>query len=388
LVRDPEVLIDVEVRSGSPEPVHPDDGPSRAHQGKPGLGDPGLHGHPSLIQLSLVQLALAGAAGFTVSHFFTNLGIAFPWAAIIAILVATVLGVLTGFPALRVRGVNLVIVTLAAAVAIEAFWFNNSSWGGGVNGSLVPAPSLFGWSFGPNAAFHGLDGGEPSPLFGWLTLVVTVVAALLVANLRRSSLGQEMLAVRANERAAAATGINVRNVKLIGFAIAASIAGASGVLLAYNYGSITAASYDTTIALALVAFVYITGITSVPGGIFGGIIYTGGLFAYGLLDWFGIQGNWLSLAVGILVVASLIGKPEGGATFLFYGRRKGTTARPFGKLLGDGSKQHRGDRHAPVEAAPDHTSPGRAELGSSLAITRCSTSGSVGPGGLPKRPRK
>jgi branched-chain amino acid transport system permease protein len=281
-------------------------------------------------QLSLVQLALAGAAGFTVSHLFTNFGIGFPWAPLVAIVAATLLGVLTGFPALRVRGVNLVVVTLAAAVAIEAFWFGNATWGGGVTGSYVPAPSLFGWNFGSNASFHGLGGGEPSPLFGWFVLLVTVVVALLVANLRRSSLGQEMLAVRANERAAAASGVNVRNVKLIGFAIAAATAGVSGVLLAYSYGSITSASYDTTIALALVAFVYISGITSVPGGIFGGIIYTGGLFAYALLDWFGIQGNWLNLAVGILVILSLVGKPEGGATFLFYGLRGARRQPPPG----------------------------------------------------------
>ena len=273
-------------------------------------------------QLSLVQLGLAGVAGFMVSHLFTNFGIGFPWAAILGVLGATLLGVGFGFPALRVRGVQLAVVTLAATVALETFWFSNGSWGASVTGAPVPAPSLFGFSFGTNASFHGLGGGEPSPLFGWFCLIVLVVVALLVANLRRSGLGQQMLAVRANERAAAATGVNVRNVKLTGFAIAASIAGVSGVLLAYSYGSITASSFSTLIAVGLVAFVYITGITSVPGGIFGGIIYIGGLFAYALLDWFGLQGNWLNLAVGFLVVLSLISRPEGGATFLFYGKRR------------------------------------------------------------------
>ncbi|HTX62530.1 MAG TPA: branched-chain amino acid ABC transporter permease, partial [Acidimicrobiales bacterium] len=272
-------------------------------------------------QLSLVQLGLAGVAGFMVSHLFTNFGIGFPWGAIVGVLAATLLGVGFGFPALRVRGVQLVVVTLAATVALETFWFSNGNWGAGVTGAPVPAPSLFGWSFGTNASFHGLGGGEPSPLFGWFCLIVLTAVAFLVANLRRSVLGQQMLAVRANERAAAANGVNVRNVKLIGFAIAAGIAGVSGVLLSYSYGSITASSFSTLIAVALVAFVYITGISSVPGGIFAGIIYTGGIFAYALLDWFGLQGNWLNLAVGFLVVLSLISQPEGGATFLFYGKR-------------------------------------------------------------------
>jgi len=75
-----------------------------------------------------VQLALAGVAGFTVSHFFTNFGIAFPWAAICGVIFATVIGVIAGFPALRVRGVSLVVVTLAAAVAIENFGFSNTTW--------------------------------------------------------------------------------------------------------------------------------------------------------------------------------------------------------------------------------------------------------------------
>ena len=88
------------------------------------------------------------------------------------------------------------------------------------------------------------------------------------------------------------------------------------------------------------AFVYITGITSVPGGIFGGIIYVGGLFAYALLDWFGLQGNWLNLFVGFLVIFSLVSRPEGGATFMFYGKHPSlwpsATKKPERGLLSDG----------------------------------------------------
>jgi branched-chain amino acid transport system permease protein len=303
-------------------------------------------------QLSLVQLGLAGVAGFMVSHLFTNFGIGFPWAAILGVLAATVLGVGFGFPALRVRGVQLAVVTLAATVALETFWFNNGTWGGGVTGASVPAPSLFGFNFGTNASFHGLDGGEPSPLFGWFCLIVLVVVALLVANLRRSGLGQQMLAVRANERAAAAAGVNVRNVKLLGFAIAAATAGVSGVLLSYSYGSITASSFSTLIAVGLVAFVYITGITSVPGGIFGGFIYIGGIFAYALLDWFGLQGNWLNLIVGFLVVFSLVSRPEGGGTFLFYGKRPSLLASLAKESPGRARAETRGDDAAEHDLQP------------------------------------
>jgi branched-chain amino acid transport system permease protein len=280
-------------------------------------------------QVSVVQLALGGVAGFAVSHFATNFGIGFPAAPIVGVLLAAFLGLLCGIPALRVRGVSLAVVTLAAAVAIENFGFANTTWGGGVTGSGVPAPSLFGFNFGPNASLHGLDGAEPSPLFGWFVLIVLVLVGLLVCNLRRSGLGQDMLAVRANERAAAAAGINVRYTKLLGFVLSAAVAGVGGALLAYNYGSITADSYDTITALALIAFAYISGITTVPGAIWGGLIFIGSISAFALQDWFGIQGEWFTLLGGMLLILTLVQRPEGVATATFYGARPSLRALRF-----------------------------------------------------------
>lgn len=269
-------------------------------------------------QVSVVQLALGGAAGFAISHFATNFGIGFPAAPIMGIIAATALGFLCGIPALRVRGVSLAVITLAAAVAIQNFWFANTTWGGGVTGSPVPSPSLFGFDFGPNASLHGLFGPEPSPLFGWFALIVAALIGLLVSNLRRSSLGQDMLAVRANERAAAAAGINVRWTKLLGFALSAGVAGAGGAMLAYSYGSITADSYDTFTALALIAFAYISGITTVIGAFWGSLIFIGGIFAYALQDWFGLQGEWFTLIGGLLLLLTLVHQPQGLAGGFFY----------------------------------------------------------------------
>ena len=64
-----------------------------------------------------------------------------------------VFGIVAAVSALRVRGVNLAIATIAAAVALEHFVFANSSWGGGVNGSPTPSPSLFGFDLGPGADY-------------------------------------------------------------------------------------------------------------------------------------------------------------------------------------------------------------------------------------------
>ena len=121
-------------------------------------------------QISVVQLALAGVAGFTVSHLAVDHGIGFPLAPLLGIAAAVLLGLVTAVSALRVRGVALAVVTLAAAVAVYNFGFINPTWGGGATGSPVPDPSIFGINLGPNASFRGLDGNLPSPVFGWVAL--------------------------------------------------------------------------------------------------------------------------------------------------------------------------------------------------------------------------
>jgi branched-chain amino acid transport system permease protein len=245
-------------------------------------------------QISIVQLALAGVAGFTVSHLAVDAGIGFPLAPLTGAAAAVVLGELTAISALRVRGVSLAVVTLGAAVAIVQFGFNNSTWGGGGTGSPVPEPKLFGLDLGPQASFRGLDGALPSPVFGWVVLAVTVALCLMVAAIRRGNLGQRMLAVRSNERAAAGAAVDVRNVKLVAFGISAFIAGVAGTLYAYNFGSVSASRFDAITALGLIAFAYAGGITLVSGAIFAGLISTEALIPHALDEWLGISGNWFS----------------------------------------------------------------------------------------------
>jgi branched-chain amino acid transport system permease protein len=264
-------------------------------------------------QISVVQLSLAGVAGFTISHLAVNAGIGFPIALILGTAAALVLGMVTAASALRVRGVSLAVVTLAAAVAIENFGFTNPTWGGGQTGSPVPEPHLFGLDLGPAAHFRGLDGNQPSPVFGWLVLALTIALCLLVGYVRRGKLGQRMLAVRSNERAAAAAAINPRNVKLAAFAISALIAGVAGSLYAYNFGSVSGDRFDAFIALSLIAFAYAGGITLISGAAFAGLISTQALFPYALDKWFGLNGNWFLLFGGVILVVTLIQNPDGVA---------------------------------------------------------------------------
>ena len=138
-------------------------------------------------QISLVQLALAGACGFAMSHLTTDAGgiwATFPIAPLIGAAVATVLGLIVAVSALRVRGVSLAVVTLAGAVALEQFGFLNARWGGGDRGSPVAEPHIGRLDLSPGAPFRGLDHSLPSPIFGFIVLAVTVLLALLVAHLR------------------------------------------------------------------------------------------------------------------------------------------------------------------------------------------------------------
>jgi branched-chain amino acid transport system permease protein len=279
-------------------------------------------------QISLVQLALAGVTGFTISHLATSAGIGFPLATLAGVVAAVVLGLLTAVSALRVRGVSLAVVTLAAAVAIENFGFINTTWGGGQTGSPVPEPRLSGLDLGPQAPFRGLDGNLPSPVFGWVALVVTLILCVVVAFLRRDPLGQRMLAVRSNERAAAAAGIDPRTVKLTAFGISALIAGVAGSLYAYNFGSVSADRFDAVTALSLIAFAYAGGITQISGAVFAGLISAQALVPYALDKWFGLNGNWFLLFGGAILIFTLIRNPEGVAGDIYRRTRRRPPLHP------------------------------------------------------------
>jgi branched-chain amino acid transport system permease protein len=264
-------------------------------------------------QVSLAQVTLAGVSGFTVSHLIVQAGLGFPWGPLAGSLVAALLGLIVGVSALRVRGVSLAVVTLAGVVAIEQFGFANSTWGAGSRGSPVKQPKLAGLDIGSNAGFRGFDGKVPSPVLGFVYLVVVVLLCLLVANLRRSTLGQQMLAVRSNERSAAAAGVNVTRVKLTAYVISSFIAGTAGWMYAYNFGSVSAARFGILIALGFVAFAYIGGISMVSGAVIGGLFATEGLVPHFFQEELHISGNWTLLIGGLTLIFTLIANPEGVA---------------------------------------------------------------------------
>jgi branched-chain amino acid transport system permease protein len=277
-------------------------------------------------QVSLAQVTLAGVSGFTVSHLLVDADIGFPWGPLAGSVTGVVVGLIVGASALRVRGVSLAVVTLAGVIAIEQFGFANSTWGAGPSGSPVGQPKLFGANIGGNASFRGVDGKLPSPVLGFVYLVAVIALCLLVANLRRTVLGQQMLAVRANERAAAAAGINIARVKITAYAISSFIAGTAGWMYAYNFGSVSAARFGFLIALGFVAFAYIGGITMVSGAVIGGLVATEGLVPHFFQEILGISGNWTLLVGGLILIVTLIQNPEGVAGTTYRKRQNAKRA--------------------------------------------------------------
>lgn len=241
-------------------------------------------------QISMVQLSIAGVSAFFMARMTANgtptpedpfavSGPGFPWpiAAILGILVAIAVGVILGIPALRIRGVQLAVVTIAAAVALQTLYFDNAKLTSLMAGSnaAVPSPTFFGLDIGST----GPTGLTDSPKFAAFCVIVLAIMCTMVANLRRGSTGRRFLAVRANERAAASAGVDVPRTKLLAFGLASALAGMAGVMTAFQQQQISSANWVYFAGLVTLAFAYLGGITSVSGAVVGGVLTGSGIAA-------------------------------------------------------------------------------------------------------------
>ncbi len=276
-------------------------------------------------QISLAQLAFAGVAGFTVIE-VADRGLPFPLAVLVATTTATLVGVLVGLPALRVRGMSLAVATVAMAVAIEQLVLGSSALSGGVAGRGAPRPFLFGIDVGVSAP--GADNFRPA--FGITVVVVLAAACAVVANLRRNRTGLRWLAVRANERAAAAAGIDVARSKLGAFAVSSALAGLAGCFTAYATSTLSTSSFMVIGALVAVALTYVAGISSIGGALLAGLLTQAGL----LTTWSdggsrGSSADHAYVISGLALMLVAIAAPE-GLTGLVTGQVRRLRARRTG----------------------------------------------------------
>ncbi len=275
-------------------------------------------------QISLANLTLAGVASFSVARFaangkqigllpvkLTGLNLPFPFSAILAVAVATIVGIVVGFPALRIRGVQLAVVTITASTAITEFYFKNKTLVGQGAQTATPVrdPSLFGVNLGirSDKGNHLTDRWQ----FSVFNLVVLVLVALAVANLRRGGTGRRFLAVRSNERAAAAAGIDVARTKLLAFGISSAIAGIGGVMFAYKATTLDLSTFNIFSGIAILAFAYLGGVTSVSGAMVGGMLTAAGLITYTGNNFFHGFDKFSQAIGGISLIVTAILNPIG-----------------------------------------------------------------------------
>ncbi|HEX7095257.1 MAG TPA: branched-chain amino acid ABC transporter permease/ATP-binding protein [Acidimicrobiales bacterium] len=257
-------------------------------------------------QLSLAQFAFAGLGAWFAGQLVAERSVPFELAVVLAVVGVIPVGLALGVAGLRTRGVNLTIVTLGFAVALDSIIFSNSRRTGGFSGYQVGAPDVFGID---------VSAIVRPERYALLALVVFVVVALLVSNLRRSRTGRRLIAVRSNERAAESLGISVVGAKLYAFTVAACIAALGGVLFAFRLPALTFSGerygvFQSTTALQEAV---IGGVGWIGGALVGGSMHPGSTGSR-MLDLFGSGiERYIFLIGGILLVATALHAPDGVA---------------------------------------------------------------------------
>jgi branched-chain amino acid transport system permease protein len=189
--------------------------------------------------------------------------------------VAALFGAVLGAPTLRLRGDYLAIVTLGFGEIIRIFMNNLNAPVNITNGpqgiTKIDPVSVFGWSFGEK---HNLFGFEIHPLhlYYYLFLTLTIAIIIVTMRLQDSRIGRAWMAIREDEIAAKAMGINTRNVKLLAFAMGASFGGVSGAMFSAFQGFVSPESFTLMESIVIVAMVVLGGMGHIPGVILGAIL--------------------------------------------------------------------------------------------------------------------
>ena len=247
-----------------------------------GLGLNIVVGLAGLLDLGYVAFYAIGAYGLALGYQYLGLGF---WAMLpLGAVMAALAGALLGFPVLRMHGDYLAIVTLGFGEIIRLVLNNWVSFTGGPNGVPVPSPTLFGLEFTRRAR----DGGIPiheffhvsyNPnlkfIFLYAVLCLVVMLVLLVKHrLTRMPIGRAWEALREDEIACRAMGLNHVLVKLSAFMLGASTAGIAGVFFASYQGFVNPTSFTFFESALILAIVVLGGMGSTLGVVLAAFVLT------------------------------------------------------------------------------------------------------------------
>ncbi|MCY1395303.1 urea ABC transporter, permease protein UrtC [compost metagenome] len=278
-----------------------------------GLGLNIVVGLAGLLDLGYVAFYAIGAYGLALGY--EHLGLGF-WSVLpLAALLAALAGALLGFPVLRMHGDYLAIVTLGFGEIIRLVLNNWLSFTGGPNGMSVPSPTFLGLEFGRRAKdggvpFHEFFGIAYNPnlkfLFIYVVLFLTVLLVLYIKHrLTRMPVGRAWEALREDEIACRAMGLNHVLVKLSAFMLGASTAGLAGVFFASYQGFVNPSSFTFFESALILAIVVLGGMGSTVGVVIAAFVLT---VAPELLRTF---ADYRVLLFGVLMVVMMIWRPRG-----------------------------------------------------------------------------
>ena len=201
----------------------------------------------------------------------TSLWLVIPLAA----LVAAIFGAVLGAPTLKLRGDYLAIVTLGFGEIIRIFLNNLDHPVNLTNGpkgmGQIDSVKSFGLDRGKRLALFGFDINSVT-LYYYLFLVLVVVSVIICYRLQDSRIGRAWMAIREDEIAAKAMGINTRNMKLLAFGMGASFGGVSGAMFGAFQGFVSPESFSLMESVMIVAMVVLGGIGHIPGVILGAVL--------------------------------------------------------------------------------------------------------------------
>jgi branched-chain amino acid transport system permease protein len=190
---------------------------------------------------------------------------------VIASLIAAFFGMVLGAPTLRLRGDYLAIVTLGFGEIVPTFFLNADSITGGTNGiSGVDTPTL--GIPGTDVGFNfGLGGNNPYPYY-YLVVLMVVLAVFVISRLRDSRIGRAWMAIREDELAASAMGIDTVRTKLMAFAMGAAFSGFAGCVYSSKLGFIGPGQFDFNVSVFVLCMIILGGIGTIRGVILGAVV--------------------------------------------------------------------------------------------------------------------
>jgi branched-chain amino acid transport system permease protein len=247
---------------------------------------------------------------------------------LVGMFVAAAFGLILGAPTLRLRGDYLAIVTLGFGEIVPRVFKNLSTWTSGVNGiSALDKPVLPVWLQGPWS-------GDPfafvrdfkiiSPMAFYVVMVILLgVCVVLVNNLRRSRVGRAWMAVREDEVAAAAMGVNTVRMKLLAFAIGAAFSGFAGAFYGAKLSLVSPENFGFSVSITILVMIVLGGMGNIPGVIIGSLLIYSIIFLF-LPALPPLAAEWATnLGLGSLVPPNGewpgIGQEIQNLKFLFFG---------------------------------------------------------------------